>query len=60
MRIRKILPVLLLAVGSLFLLTSCDALLDAIFSNNTITVYVSTRYCQLRVLSRTDYVTVHL
>lgn len=41
MKIRKILPLLLLAFGSVFLLSSCDALLDAIFSNNTISVYVS-------------------
>jgi len=32
---------LLLAICSVFLLSSCDALLDAIFSNNTINVNVS-------------------
>ena len=31
MKIRKILPLVLLAVGSVFLLSSCDAMLDAIF-----------------------------
>jgi hypothetical protein len=41
MKIRKILPLLLLAFGSVFLLSSCDALLDAIFSNNNINVYIS-------------------
>lgn len=41
MKIRKILLLVLLAAGSVFLLSSCDALLDAIFANNTVTVYVS-------------------
>ena len=41
MKMRKILPLVLLAVGSVFLLSSCDAMLDAIFSNNTVNVYVS-------------------
>jgi len=41
MKIRKILPLVLLAIGSVFLLSSCDQLLDVIFSNNTITVYAS-------------------
>jgi hypothetical protein len=40
MRIRKILPLALLAVGALFMLTSCDAMLDAIFPANSLTVYV--------------------
>ena len=40
MKIRKILPVVILAVGSLFLLSGCDALLDAIFQNNQILVDV--------------------
>lgn len=40
MRIRKILPLALLAIGSLFMLTSCDRLLDFIFSSNTINVNV--------------------
>jgi len=41
MKMRKLLPLVLLAVGSLFLLTSCDALLDAIFASNQIQVQVS-------------------
>ena len=40
MRIRKILPLALLAIGTLFALTSCDKLLDAIFASNTINVTV--------------------
>jgi hypothetical protein len=40
MKTRKILPLILLAVGSLFLLSSCDAMLDAIFQNNQIYVDV--------------------
>jgi len=67
MKIRKILPLVLLAVGSVFLLSSCDALLDAIFSNDTITVYVSAyipSYCSqigpnaYLLSSGTDVVTV--
>ena len=41
MKIRKLLPLVLLAIASVFLLSSCDALLDAIFANDTINVYVS-------------------
>lgn len=40
MKMRKLLPLVLLAIGSIFLLSSCDALLDAIYANNTITVTV--------------------
>lgn len=40
MRIRKILPLALLAIGTTFALTSCDKLLDAIFPTNTIYVTV--------------------
>lgn len=40
MKMRKILPLVILAVGALFLLSGCDALLDAIFQNNQITVDV--------------------
>jgi hypothetical protein len=41
MKIRKTLPLVLLAVATLFLLTSCDALLDAIYPapSNTLNVY---------------------
>jgi hypothetical protein len=33
MKMRKLLPVIILAVGSLFVLSGCDAMLDAIFPN---------------------------
>jgi hypothetical protein len=58
MRIRKILPLVLLAVGSVFLLTSCDALLDGIFGQNTVTVYASARILTYGYFPSTDYVTV--
>lgn len=41
MKMRKLVPLVLLAVGSLFLLTSCDALLDAIFPSNVINLDVA-------------------
>ena len=41
MKIRKILPVLLVAIASVVMLSSCDAILDVIFSNNTVTVYAT-------------------
>ena len=41
MKIRKILPVLLVAIASVVMLSSCDAILDVIFANNTVTFYVS-------------------
>jgi hypothetical protein len=44
MKIRKILPLVILALASVFLLSSCDALLDAIFANDTLTVYVQTSW----------------
>ena len=40
MRAKKLLPLILLAVGALFLLSSCDAILDAIYANNTLDVTV--------------------
>jgi hypothetical protein len=40
MKMRKILPIVILAVGSLFLLSGCDALLDAIFAKNQMTIDV--------------------
>jgi hypothetical protein len=46
MKTRKILPLVLLAVGSLFLLSSCDAMLDAIFQNNQVTVDVAVSYAR--------------
>jgi hypothetical protein len=41
MKTRKILPLVLLAVGSLFILSGCDAILDAIFASNQIQVQVT-------------------
>jgi hypothetical protein len=40
MKMRKLLPLVLLAVGALFMLSGCDAMLDAIFQDNQITVDV--------------------
>jgi hypothetical protein len=40
MKTRKLLPLILLAVGALFLLSSCDAMLDAIFQNDVINLDV--------------------
>lgn len=62
MKIRKILPLLLLAIGSVFLLSSCDAMLDAIFSNNTINVNVSASIASYNYLSSylTDSVSVEI
>jgi hypothetical protein len=40
MKMRKLLPFVLLAVGALFLLSGCDAMLDAIFPSNQISVDV--------------------
>jgi hypothetical protein len=40
MKMRKILPLVILAAVAVFSLTSCDALLDAIFQKNQITVDV--------------------
>jgi len=58
MKIRKILPLVLLALCAVFLLSSCDAMLDFIFSNNTITVYVSARIPWYGYFPNSDYVTV--
>ena len=43
MKTRKILPLVLLAVGALFLLSGCDAILNAIFPDNQIFVDVRIR-----------------
>jgi len=40
MKMRKLLPAVLLAVGALFLLSGCDAMLDAIFQNDVINLDV--------------------
>ena len=58
MKIRKMLPLALLALCAVFLLSSCDAMLDAIFSNNTITVYVSTNMFPYGAYYSSDSVTV--
>ena len=41
MKMRKLLPLAILAVGALFLLSSCDAMLDAIFQKDNIDVDVA-------------------
>jgi hypothetical protein len=41
MKMRKLLPLVLLAIGAIFLLSSCDALLDAIYPNNSLTIDVA-------------------
>ena len=41
MKIRKILPLAILAVGALVFLSGCDAILDAIFQNNQLSVSVN-------------------
>lgn len=56
MKTRKILPLVILALASVFLLSSCDALLDAIFANDTLTVYVKTAW--VYGYSTADFVTV--
>ena len=40
MKMRKILPLVILAVGALFVLSGCDAMLDAIFDNSQLFVSV--------------------
>jgi hypothetical protein len=40
MKMRKLLPLVLLAVGALFMLSGCDAMLDAIFQNDVINLDV--------------------
>ena len=41
MKTRKLLPLIILAVGAVLALSSCDAMLDAIFRTNQITVDVA-------------------
>jgi hypothetical protein len=60
MRIRKILPLALLAVGMLFMLTSCDKLLDFIFSSNTINVNVQAPISNYYTYAAGGTVTVYL
>ncbi len=47
MKPRRLLPLIYVAAGALFLLSGCDAMLDAIFPSNQITVDVA--------VSRTSY-----
>jgi hypothetical protein len=53
MRLKKLLPLILLAVGTLFLLSSCDAILNALYANNTIipTVAVSIAHIDFSIAS---------
>jgi hypothetical protein len=59
MKMRKILPLALLAIASVFLLSSCDALLDAIFAKNTINIYVSADWT-VHGYTGTDYVSFQI
>jgi hypothetical protein len=61
MKIRKILPLVLLALIALFSLSSCDWLLDTIFQgNNTFNVYVSIAKGTHTDWATTGSVTVYL
>ena len=59
-KMRKILPLVLLAIAAMFMLSSCDAMLDAIFANNTINVQVSARITQYGFFPSYDTVTVYI
>jgi hypothetical protein len=50
MKVRKILPLLILAVGAVALLSSCNVLLDAIYPPNAISLDVA-----VNVSNHTDY-----
>ncbi len=50
MKIKKLLPLVLLAVAAVLMLSSCDAMLDAIFPTNQIIVDVA-----VDALTHTDY-----
>ena len=59
MRVKKLIPLILLAVGALFLLSSCDQILDALYANNTITVTTTVSnsdHCERSICK--SYVTV--
>jgi len=60
MRVKKLLPLILLAVGAVFLLSSCDAILDAIYANNTINVTVEIPNAYPGYNNPYSYVTVTL
>jgi hypothetical protein len=59
-KMRKILPLALLAVASVFMLSSCDALLDAIFANDTINVQVAVPWTTYGYYPAYDSVTVNI
>jgi hypothetical protein len=58
MRVKKLLPLILLAVGALFLLSSCDAILDALYANNTINVTPTVSNAYPGAVSPKSYVNV--
>jgi hypothetical protein len=63
MRAKTILPFVLLAIGALFLLSSCDAILDALYANNTLTIsaiYVNTNGSYYGTSNQNSYVTVFI
>lgn len=60
MRAKKLLPLILLAVGALFLLSSCDAILDAIYANNTLDVTVDVSHFDTGYANPSSYVEVTL
>jgi len=60
MKMRRLLPLVLLAIGAIFLLSSCDALLDAIYANNTITPTVLIPGGDIGAINPSSYVMVTL
>jgi hypothetical protein len=58
MRVKKLLPLILLTVGALFLLSSCDAILNALYANNTINVTLTVSTGDVGVFSPKSYVNV--
>jgi len=60
MRVKKLLPLILLAVGAVFLLSSCDAILDAIYANNTVNVTVDVSSSNIGYANTKSYVWVGL
>lgn len=60
MRVKNVLPLILLAVGALFLLSSCDQILDAIYANNTINVTVNVSSLDTGYANTSSYIQVVL
>ena len=58
MRVKKLIPLILLAIGALFLLSSCDQILDALYANNTITVTTTVSNSDTGAVNPKSYVTV--